>query len=434
MSFVVVYLISNIVSTIAIERFMSVFFSDRRTSAFITVASYLFRFILSSLIFLLFNIPFLTLVTSLIVFYLITLNYESSIIKRLVAVISTLFFLTLVELFVILLFDRSFESILIGFEPEILMVATIGLISLLLSLLFKNFKNIKIPYRATFTQWLSITLIPLSSLFVFILVLFAADIPQIVAIIFLIVMLGINLFATYFYDALSRAHEENLKIVLGSKEKDYYISQCEIMKNSVEQLKSFRHDVKIHLATLRDLSLKSNTREIIGYLDLLLGDVEKSEIYSDTGNLPFDSIINFKLKNASKDNIKLNLNVLIPPVINIEIVDVITILGNLLDNALNAVKELDEKWITLNIQFSKGTLFLKIENPFDGALKFKDDSGGKLASIKHGGEHGYGLRNVKKSVDKYNGEIKISTANNIFSVNILLFIHGSIKDIVCQAM
>ncbi|MCL2621356.1 MAG: hypothetical protein FWD97_10530 [Defluviitaleaceae bacterium] len=63
----------------------------------------------------------------------------------------------------------------------------------------------------------------------------------------------------------------------------------------------------------------------------MIGNIDEGEVYSSTGNIAFDSIINFKLKNAAEDNIKLDLSLFIPPSINIEIADIVIVLGNLLD-------------------------------------------------------------------------------------------------------
>jgi len=59
--------------------------------------------------------------------------------------------------------------------------------------------------------------------------------------------------------------------------------------------------------------------------------------------------------------------------INVAAIDLVTILGNLLDNALEAVKKVDDKWIKLDIEFKRGSLLIKIENSFDGEIAYLDE-------------------------------------------------------------
>ena len=195
------------------------------------------------------------------------------------------------------------------------------------------------------------------------------------------------------------------------------------MQESVKKVRSIRHDMNFHLATLKDFSI--NNKEATDYINSLLGDISDSEVYSSAGNIAFDSIINFKLKTAKDDNIKLDLSLFIPPVLNIEIADIVTILGNLLDNALDAVAKIEDKMIKLDIEFSKSCLFIMIENSFGGTIKYAKGKSKKekcIATLKSEGEHGYGLDNIQKSVEKYNGYIDIAHCDNIFSVGIVLYV------------
>jgi len=99
------------------------------------------------------------------------------------------------------------------------------------------------------------------------------------------------------------------------------------------------------------------------------------------------------------------------------------VLGNMLDNALDAVAKVDEKMIKLDIEFVKGGLFIKVDNSFNGEVKYLNENDGeerKIASLKDGEEHGYGLKNIMQSVEKYNGHMEISHTSNIFSVGVFL--------------
>ncbi|MCL2189034.1 MAG: GHKL domain-containing protein [Defluviitaleaceae bacterium] len=105
-------------------------------------------------------------------------------------------------------------------------------------------------------------------------------------------------------------------------------------------------------------------------------------MYSDTNNTAFDSIINFKLNNAKQENIK------------------------------------------LDIEYSRESLFIQVENAFDGMVKYDNNTADKrISTRKSGGEHGHGLKNIRKFVEKYNGHIDITYDENTFTVTVLLYVN-----------
>lgn len=236
---------------------------------------------------------------------------------------------------------------------------------------------------------------------------------------FAVFLIGLTILMFYLYNTVSVAYEEKFKLSLDAQEKEYYRNQCQLMQESVENIKTIRHDMKLHLATAMDFTASGQANEAAHYLKSLLGDIEAKEVYSNTHNLAFDSIINYKLNDARQRSIKLDIRVLIPPILNIEVADIVTIIGNLLDNALDAVATVEDKMIKLDIEYSKESLFIQVENTFDGEVKY---AGEMIITRKRGDGHGYGLKNIQKSVEKYNGYISINHSDNVFSVGILLYV------------
>ena len=101
--------------------------------------------------------------------------------------------------------------------------------------------------------------------------------------------------------------------------------------------------------------------------------------------------------------------------------DLAIILGNLLDNAIEAVAELEkERQIKTNINYDKGRLIILVENPYQGE-RVKDGNR-YLSTNKELSQHGLGLENVKSVLQKYDGSMDINQRSNIFSVSLLLFV------------
>jgi signal transduction histidine kinase len=309
-------------------------------------------------------------------------------------------------------------------DDNIYLHIIVALLSYTVAAILRKFKNIKKNTISSPMFWISIIIIPIISITMLLLVI--VHLPQVVAFTFIFAILVLNILIFYFQYILSAAYEEKLKSTIYAQEKEYYYSQSQLMQQSVEQIKSIRHDMKLHLATIKGYSIKINADEISKYINSLLDDINLSEIYSDTGNIAFDSIINFKLNRAVENNISTDVNVFIPPNLNIEVPDIITVLGNLLDNALEAMAYVEDKIIKLNVSYEKGGFFISIENTYDGFVNYSTNSENdimQIATRKDNNEYGHGLKNIRKVVDKYNGYIDITHDDNIFCVEILLYLN-----------
>ncbi|MCL2456522.1 MAG: GHKL domain-containing protein [Defluviitaleaceae bacterium] len=354
--FVTAFLFYNFVIILSVERFMSVFFEEKRTPLAVFVGAYLLRYVLTGLLFLLLNVNPVTLIISFSTLFIIALNYESKMSWRFVATVCGVFYFSVIDFFV-------FNS------PEIFTFMFMGFLAYFVSLLIGKFKNVCVMFFS-------------------------------------------------LHDTAAGAQEEKIKFALQAQEKEYYFSQCRLMQESVEHIKSIRHDMKLHLSTAKDFAEKNQPQAAAEYLNFLLGDIKKSETYSETGNIAVDSIINFKLNSAAIDDLELRL--LIPRHVNIEVADIITILGNLLDNALEAASKTAKKKLKLDIEYSRGNFFIQIENSFDGKIKFANEN---FLTTKIGNNHGYGLKNIRRSLEKYNGHMEISHEKNIFSVTAMLYVN-----------
>ncbi|MCL2217025.1 MAG: GHKL domain-containing protein [Defluviitaleaceae bacterium] len=425
-----VYLISWAVVVFSYGMIIKGVYEERRTGKAMMIVSYLAMYILPVVSFLVIGIPAITAASNLFASFVITVNYKSTLMKRIVITFACFAVIAFADVLATVVTRHGLANF---FEPYaledileghaivgFLLIPTITVTIALLLRKFTKFKknNVDIPMF-----WVSALLIPLTIMpMTYFSVVYLSDISAIVAI---GIMFAIVVFVLYYQDRLAAAYEDKLKSALHAQEKEYYFTQCKLMQESVENIKTIRHDMKFHLATARDFNISGKADEATDYLNSLLGDIEKKEIYSNTNNTAFDSIINFKLNDVKQENIKLDIRLLIPPALNIEVADIVTILGNLLDNAIDAVKKVEDKQIKLDIEYSNESLFIQVENTFDGEVKYAKEKNGTAEAIttrKSGNNHGYGLKNILKSVEKYNGHIEVIHEENIFSVGVLLYV------------
>jgi len=434
-SYSIIFLIVNIFSILVVVKLIGVFYEKREASLVVMLLLILPVYLVYSFLHLYSRenpAPSMTAIqffANIPGYFILTLNYKSTIRKRFFATIVVFLLITLLGIIVAIPFHIMLPEITPDYDGYtiILFVANI-IFGLLLAFVLRRFKNIRgneINPRMALLVSLPMLLIVFAIATIWIASMLDIDIlMEISAFILIILIAGPIFLVVYLYDMLSARYEDRLMSERQAQEKEYYFTQCQLMQESVERMKSVKHDIKLHLTTLNDFATSGNFVEVKKYLDGLVSDIEKNEIYSNTGNIAFDSIINFKLRSAKIDNIQLTVNVAVPPKLGIEIADAVTILGNLLDNALEAVEKTDEKSLKLDIELVKGGLFIKIDNSFDGNAKYMKQSNGeeKLASLKSGADHGYGLKNIAQSVEKYNGYIKTSHTDTMFTTGIFLYV------------
>jgi len=431
---IILYLIAHLLFVLAMAKLVDAFYEKRRTS-FRTMALSL---LLVYAMFILIQMPIdsipgwvwvLEIPAVFIGCVIIALNYESTTTKRLIAALYS----SMIMLLLWLVIGNLAFHVLIPewhWATGIAVVNAVrGAIGYLISRWIRRYQGIQ--KKVVFSPPALIG--PLTCVMLQV-ILFSTDVASALDVAIEIVMvvglfMGLLLiawliFSNFFlFGMLATKYEDKLQSEREAQEKEYYYTQCQLMQESAEQVRAVRHDMKLHLASLKGFTGNGSMEEIKHYLDSLVEAIEKNEVYSNSGNIAFDSIINYKLQNIKSDNIKLDLTVAVPPELNVEVVDIVTIIGNLLDNALEAVAKVNEKLIKIDIKFGKGGLFAKIENSFDGEVRYNNNSAERsIVSLKESNEHGYGLKNIKQSVEKYNGHIKVSYTENVFSTGVFLYI------------
>ena len=163
---------------------------------------------------------------------------------------------------------------------------------------------------------------------------------------------------------------------------------------------------------------KNNKKLVYDYIQNLIGQQEftnHSIIFS--GNDVLDAIINTKQSKAK--HYGLSIDITIANTLTFMSADDICILiGNLLDNAILAAKESKEKQITLNIQPQDTYVSIFVSNSIDKSI-LKDNP--ELKTTKTNKDyHGYGIKNIKKVAETYNGLVRFYEDNNLFISDILL--------------
>lgn len=186
------------------------------------------------------------------------------------------------------------------------------------------------------------------------------------------------------------------------------------LESSFENIRIIKHDLKNSLTTTLALLENNQMEKAIKYLNELIEKTDKSEMFFYTWNEILNYILNEKISYAKKNAISITHNILIPETVNLGNDILSVIIGNLLDNSINACIEMDnglKKSIDISIKVYKKNLALKIGNSYDPSIKI----------LKRTKSNGLGLKSVKKLVDEKNGIYSVKKSDNYYSTSIILF-------------
>lgn len=250
--------------------------------------------------------------------------------------------------------------------------------------------------------------------------MYIKDIPVFLANMAIIGIMVVNVLTFYLYDRVSVMHIERTEKLLLEQQNKYYDEQFKIMNSSIKATRVIRHDLNNHIAIVSSLIEQGTSQEALQYLKDIKGSYNRNGNYVQTGNIAIDSVLNFKLQEADGQNVDVSFDISIPDTVEIPAFDIVTVLGNLLDNALDATCKLeDNRKIDLQMKYDKGRFLFKIENTYNGQVLKQD---GIILTTKHNSSnHGIGLENVRKIVDKYEGMMDIEHDENKFSVTFLCY-------------
>lgn len=212
------------------------------------------------------------------------------------------------------------------------------------------------------------------------------------------------------------------------KEKTVYEQQIDIMSRSTEEQKEImeefreeRHNLVNELIVLRNSAENDDNINVIDSLNHIIKGFVVSEKIANSGNNVVDAIINFKYAIADKEQIKFNLKIFIPDELPFHQCDIGIILGNAIDNAIEAVKNcaLDKRNIDISMGIKKEALILTVKNYYEHSLR-KDKNGNLLSTKEHYNRHGYGVKSIKKVAEQYHGEVLVETENNEFVLTVIM--------------
>lgn len=199
---------------------------------------------------------------------------------------------------------------------------------------------------------------------------------------------------------------------------DEQISHYEYLERRETETKKFRHDLRNHMQVISDLAHNGEYEKIEHYLDVMNMKIENFGNLVTVQHGIVDSIINKYYSLALQSGISMNIKGIFPKECYIEPYDLCTIFSNVLSNALEATIEADEKVINLECRYNDKNIIIVVSNTYKDVGQF---DGEKIKTRKDDIDyHGYGLTNIRESIQKHSGVLDIETKNGVFTISLML--------------
>lgn len=270
-------------------------------------------------------------------------------------------------------------------------------------------------------EYLLLSIIPLASL---IIIYVSVDMPYLLKIISCVCLILINLSYIVIYDRIAKKNYEIHRFSLIEEQNHYYHERI----TNQQELARMRHDLKNILLTIDSCIRKNDVQAAQEQLHALL---ETKALCHDelTGCVAVDSILNVKITKIKEHGITYNLSLQIPSNLEIKdnsVLDVSAILGNLLDNAIEAVFRLDkdsERKIDIVIQYNGNKLIFNIQNTSNEVLT--DFTHVLIRSEKGKERYGIGINSIKERVDRLKGYYDFSYEEGQYNALIVIPIENS---------
>lgn len=272
-------------------------------------------------------------------------------------------------------------------------------------------------------EWMEVFLVPIGSLIIFYIVVwdnfFNITISKLIV---FIVLFLINILTYYIYQVVQLHSEELLDRELIKQQNDYYKARYEDTQKQWNKLRKIKHDMKNNYVLELGYLEEGKYEELRNFYNEAIGNLDSQEIIIDTGNIGIDSIINYKVELAKELSISVGKEVHVEGEISISNEDLNILLGNLFDNAIEAVSKLEEskRHIFFKLRSDKTAMFFQINNSFNGIMK-KNYKNEIITTKEDKESHGLGLKSIKEIVKKYEGKIDIEQRENQFEVKVFLY-------------
>lgn len=216
--------------------------------------------------------------------------------------------------------------------------------------------------------------------------------------------------------ALSKSNNEAMRLKILNQQNEYRSEYAKNVKMQYDEIRRIRHDMKQSYAVIESLLKENKTDEALEFIEKNGSVLARLKFCIDAGNDFVNAILNSKLSIAKEHGIEVICSIS-GDISGVEDIDLCNLLGNILDNSIEANEKVAKnRFIELNINSDETKMLIKVINPV--AYDVSD----KLTTTKSRPElHGFGIKTIRAIAEKYNGIAEFYNENSQFETQVLLY-------------
>lgn len=416
----ILHFVTNLVYTYCFYLFLTTLHKKESLySKKIQILSYMTFYIILTSVFSFIRIPYITMIINVIGIFLLSFLYSYNTLFNLQVAIITYSITMFLELVFVYTSNSKLEGLFVKMEHKkifiiFIYVITLLIIAVLLKYFLKNGTN-KISKVPLFNL-----LISLISIIIVIILISKTNISREYLPIILSLFLLINIISIFGYDRLVSTYDNIIEIEKLKEKTKSYEKELKFMNETIQTTRKYKHDEKNHILVLQGLIEEKSYDKISAYLKEVIKNHEMDEVTIKSKNEIINSILNYKIGKMIKNNIEVTTYIDLKENLPISDYDISIILGNIIDNAMDAVIKIkeDKRKIDIKITDERNKFIIFVKNTYDGKILLE---GKELKTTKKNkNKHGIGIKNIKNSVEKYDGFYKTKFDEKEFISSVII--------------
>ena len=232
----------------------------------------------------------------------------------------------------------------------------------------------------------------------------------------------INLLAYYQFYVIDQGTQENMDLNALRQKAELEKEKYHATRLNYDELRSIRHEIKNHNFYLKALLDEGKIDQAKEYLDRVSAQGTKYLKSFDSGNYAVDVVMTHELAAAKELGVALNPQILVPHTLPYRDEDLCSLLSNLLDNAMEAAAQsgVENPMVDISMLPRQEYLFIRVTNPVNQELPEKRRMTLETTKASHTELHGFGTRIIRRIAERYNGSVKYSMAEGVFTTDVML--------------
>lgn len=234
--------------------------------------------------------------------------------------------------------------------------------------------------------------------------------------------LVMSIIVIYFFTYICASFQQSKNLYLLQTSYAAINEKLSVQLENNQKLHKIRHDIKNHLLNIRSLIDRNQVNDAVQLLNQVIGQTENISvgITQTTGNSIIDAVISYKATVCFNKDITFRYTLEKLPELSIDLIDISSVVSNLIDNAIEATEKTNDPCVQVSISNYNNYLVVFVKNSCNNTFTSDKDEKKLLSTKSDKSLHGYGMQIVNDIAVKYDGDCKWEISDGFFAVNVLL--------------